>query len=262
MRLTGIKGTVVVVTGAAGGIGLEVTRAFVDAGATVAAWAHTTSRAEKMAATLGSERCQRVMTDAVDVTDVKEVHTAFNRVERELGPVSVLVNVAGIVRLAPVIDLPPEQWAEVFAINTRGVFLCSQAAARRMVLRGKGTVITVGSNIAAIPRVGMAAPCASKAATAMFMRCLGLELGTHGIRCNTVSPGTTDTPMLRGKNGAGIDVEAMLRGDLATFRPGIPLGRLAIPADIAHAVLFLASEQARHITMQTIYVDGGAALGS
>ncbi|MGH3239893.1 MAG: SDR family oxidoreductase, partial [Spirillospora sp.] len=106
-----------------------------------------------------------------------------------------------------------------------------------------------------VPRGGMAAYAASKAAAAHLTRCLGLEMAPHGVRCNIVSPGSTDTPMLRAL-GAG-DVIA---GDAAAFRTGIPLGRIAAPADIAEAVLFLLSERARHITMHELYVDGGAAL--
>lgn len=107
----------------------------------------------------------------------------------------------------------------------------------------------------------MAAYAASKAAAVMFTKCLGLELAAHHIRCNIVSPGSTETDMQRAlwqdENGA----RDVIRGSLDTYKTGIPLQKLAKPSDIANAVLFLASEQANHITMHDLCVDGGATLG-
>jgi 2,3-dihydro-2,3-dihydroxybenzoate dehydrogenase len=102
----------------------------------------------------------------------------------------------------------------------------------------------------------MAAYAASKAAATLFTKCLGLELAEHGIRCNVVSPGSTDTAMQRGLQ----TLDAAVAGDLGRYRVGIPLGRVADPADVADSVLFLASDRARHITMHDLYVDGGATL--
>lgn len=154
-------------------------------------------------------------------------------------------------------------WRRTFAVNADGVYFVSRAVAARMVERRRGVIITVGSNAASVPRMGMAAYAASKAAAAMFTRCLGLELARYGIRCNVVSPGSTDTPMQwalwEGDDPARAR-DTVIRGDLAAFRTGIPLGRLADPGDIAEAVLFLASDHARHITMQDLLVDGGATL--
>ncbi|TYB50613.1 SDR family oxidoreductase [Nonomuraea sp. PA05] len=110
---------------------------------------------------------------------------------------------------------------------------------------------------------GGIAYAASKAAARMFTRCLGLEVARHGIRCNVVSPGSTDTAMLRALwSGEDPDeaLSATLAGDPGAFRVGIPLGRVADPADIADAVVFLCSERARHITMHDLLVDGGATL--
>jgi 2,3-dihydro-2,3-dihydroxybenzoate dehydrogenase len=125
------------------------------------------------------------------------------------------------------------------------------------VPRGAGAIITVSSNAGGVPRTNMAAYAASKAAATMFTRCLGLELARSGIRCNVVSPGSTGTAM---QQVLGAAPEAVIAGDPGSYRVGIPLGRIADPADIADAVVFLASDQARHITMQDLYVDGGATL--
>jgi 2,3-dihydro-2,3-dihydroxybenzoate dehydrogenase len=132
-----------------------------------------------------------------------------------------------------------------------------------MTARGRGSIVTVASNAGGIPRTGMAAYAASKAASVMFTKCLGLEVAGQGVRCNTVSPGSTLTDMQRGMWAAGDEdasARRVIEGDPAAYRTGIPLGRIADPADIADAVVFLASDRARHITMHDLYVDGGATL--
>jgi 2,3-dihydro-2,3-dihydroxybenzoate dehydrogenase len=129
------------------------------------------------------------------------------------------------------------------------------------VPRRRGSIVTVSSNAAGVPRAGMAAYGASKAAATMYTKALGLELAEFGIRANVVAPGTTRTPMLA-PLGAGVDevAAAAVVGDPLRFKVGIPLGRVAEPDDIASAVAFLASDAARHITLAELYVDGGATL--
>jgi 2,3-dihydro-2,3-dihydroxybenzoate dehydrogenase len=110
--------------------------------------------------------------------------------------------------------------------------------------------------------VGMAAYAASKAAAVAYTRCLGLEVAAAGVRCNVVSPGSTDTPMLRGLWHCEADRSATVDGDLGRHRLGIPLRRVADPTDIAAAVVFLLSDAARQITLHELTVDGGAGLGA
>jgi 2,3-dihydro-2,3-dihydroxybenzoate dehydrogenase len=130
-----------------------------------------------------------------------------------------------------------------------------------MVPRRSGAVVTVTSNAAGTARADMAAYAASKAAAAMFTKCLGLEVAGFGIRCNVVAPGSTDTPMLTSMWRDPSGRTRTVRGDPGTFRVGIPLGRVASPDDVAEAVAFLLSDRARHITMHDLTVDGGATLG-
>ncbi|MFF4411985.1 2,3-dihydro-2,3-dihydroxybenzoate dehydrogenase [Streptosporangium sp. NPDC001559] len=247
MNEPGLSGAVALVTGAARGIGAAVTTALARAGAVVAG--------VDLLPEPWEDRDEKVTRLVADVTDPARMETVVDEVEDLLGPIGVLVNVAGILRTGAVTDFGEDDWNRVFAVNASGVFHVSRAVARRMVPRRSGTIITVASNAGGVPRMGMAAYAASKAASAMFTRCLGLELAEHGIRCNVVSPGSTETVMQ-----AGLDRRSVLEGDPATFRVGIPLGRVADPADIADAVTFLASDRARHITMQDLYVDGGATL--
>ncbi|WP_030768518.1 MULTISPECIES: 2,3-dihydro-2,3-dihydroxybenzoate dehydrogenase [unclassified Streptomyces] len=264
---SGFTGKVALVTGAGQGIGAAVVRTLFRLGATVAATdiqakAVTASAAEPDPETgrAPSAGDGSVHAYELDVTDPAAVERTVGRIGRELGPIDILVNVAGILRTAPVAELTDEDWAATFAVNVQGVFFTSRAVVPGMAARGSGSVITVASNAAGIPRTGMAAYAASKAAAVMFTKCLGLEYARSGVRCNIVAPGSTDTPMQWALWSDPQAPDRVLDGDLASYRTGIPLGRIADPQDIADAVVFLASDQARHITMQDLYVDGGATL--
>ncbi|EMD22274.1 2,3-dihydro-2,3-dihydroxybenzoate dehydrogenase [Amycolatopsis azurea] len=247
--MEGIEGRVALVTGGARGIGAAVVDGLAEAGAIVAAvdLAEMPSR-------------DGVTSYVADVGEPAAVARVVDEVERELGPIGIGVSVAGVLKPGSVCETSDEDWAATFAVNSTGVFTVLREISRRMLPRRSGVLVTVGSNAAGVPRTGMAAYAASKAAATMLTRCLGLELAGSGIRCNIVSPGSTDTDMQRllwtDENGADL----VIAGNQEQYRVGIPLGRIAEPADIADAVLFLASERARHITMQNLYVDGGATL--
>ncbi|HLU97499.1 MAG TPA: 2,3-dihydro-2,3-dihydroxybenzoate dehydrogenase [Thermobifida alba] len=259
MSHTGIAGSVAVVTGAGSGIGRSVAAALARRGATVAAVDVDPAQAARTAA--GLARCgHRGRGYVRDVTDPVGVDHLLDAVEQDLGPVDVVVNAAGALRTGSALDCTDQDWQALFAVNATGVFTVSRAAARRMLPRRRGCIVTVASNAAGVPRADMAAYAASKAAAVAFTKSLGLELAPHGIRCNVVSPGSTDTPMLRGMRPGGYDEAAVVAGDPDRHRIGIPLGRVAQPEDIAEAVCFLVSPAARHITMHDLYVDGGASL--
>ncbi|PZT73644.1 MULTISPECIES: 2,3-dihydro-2,3-dihydroxybenzoate dehydrogenase [unclassified Streptomyces] len=257
-----LAGRLALVTGAGRGIGEAVVRALVARGCRVLA---TDADPEGIDA-LAGEHDGLVVARTLDVTDAAAVETAVAETEESLGTLDIAVNVAGILRCSPVTELTDEDWAATFAVNTDGVFHVSRSVARRMAGRGAGSIVTVASNAAGIPRTTMAAYAASKAAAVMFTKCLGLELAPLGIRCNTVSPGSTLTDMQRAMWPAGEDrddgpaARRVIAGDLPSFRTGIPLGRIAEPADVAEAVAFLVSDRARHITLHDLYVDGGATL--
>nr|WP_218003549.1 2,3-dihydro-2,3-dihydroxybenzoate dehydrogenase [Nocardia transvalensis] len=255
----GLAGRVALVTGAARGIGAAVADRLSEQGAVVAA---VDRDGAALADTVGKLRAdgRGAHCYPADVADREAVETLCRRVESELGPVHALVSVAGTLRVASVADLSDADWSATFAVNTAAVFHLGRYAARTMKPRRAGVFVTVGSNAAEVPRVGMAAYAASKAAATQFTKCLGLELAPYGIRCNVVSPGSTNTEMQRTLWSGADGYARTVAGDPGAFRTGIPLGRLAEPDDVAHLVTFLASAHARHITMQNIYVDGGASL--
>lgn len=250
---------VCLVSGAGQGIGEAVVRAFAGRGAAVALLDTNQDAITRTAASLRSSGV-RTLALTADVRNSAALQSAVQRTETSLGPITALVNCAGVLRCGAAMGMDEDDWALTFAVNTTGVFLLSRAVAQRMAQRRSGCIVTVGSNAAVVPRMHMSAYAASKAAATQFTKCLGLELAGTGIRCNTVSPGSTDTPMQRAL-WHGSDASAqVVAGSVADFRVGIPLGRIADADDVARAVLFLCSDSARHITMHDLRVDGGASL--
>ncbi|MFE9170552.1 2,3-dihydro-2,3-dihydroxybenzoate dehydrogenase [Streptomyces kebangsaanensis] len=252
---------VALVTGAAGGIGSAVARTLAERGIGVAAVDVRTTELRELAEKLTADGLTVAALPA-DVAGADRAEAVVEEAEQRLGPLDFLVNAAGVLRLGRVPEYRPEDWSTTFSVNAQGVFLMSQAVVRRMVPRRRGAIVTVSSNAAAVPRAGMAAYAASKAAATMFTKSLGLEVARYGIRCNVVAPGSTDTPMLSSMWQDASGPRRTIDGDPGDFRVGIPLGRLAVPSDVAEAVAFLLSDQASHITLHALTVDGGAALGA
>ncbi|MBC9713444.1 2,3-dihydro-2,3-dihydroxybenzoate dehydrogenase [Streptomyces sp. TRM66268-LWL] len=263
MQQPELDGRIALVTGAGQGIGEAVARTLAARGARVVAVDRNAAAVKALEDAYRADGGEpAVLARPADITDAAAVDALVDEVERTVGPLGILVNVAGILRPAPVVELGDADWAETFAVNTTGVFAVSRAAARRMRERRSGCIVTVGSNAAGVPRAGMAAYAASKAAATMFTKCLGLELARDQVRCNVVSPGSTDTAMQRQlwDGDAESARRRVIDGDAKAYRVGIPLGRIAEPVDVAEAVAFLVSDRARHITMHDLYVDGGATL--
>lgn len=253
MRLTGFEGRLALVTGAGGGIGRAVSAALREAGARVVA-------TDLPAALEGWAAEDGVSLRPLDVADPEAAEALVAEVEATLGPVSLFAGAAGILATGPIAEVSVADWRRVFDVNLHGTFHVTRALARGMAARGEGAMVAVSSNAAGIPRMNMGAYAASKAALTMYMRCLGLELAGAGVRCNVVAPGSTLTPMQTGMWADDSGAAAVIAGDLATYKAGIPLRKLATPEDVAAAVMFLLSEQAGHIAMADLYVDGGATL--
>lgn len=251
MKLTGFEGTVALVTGAGGGIGMALTRQLLNSGCVVIA---TDLQPPALPAH------PRLRAQVLDVSDAAAVDALVAAVEAQHGAIGFGISVAGVLQVGEVSGIGDAQWRKVFAVNADGVFHLGRALARVMTPRGKGAIVTVSSNAAGVPRHGMAAYAASKAAATMFTRCLGLELAPHGIRCNIVAPGSTLTPMQTGMWTDDDGAQRVIDGTPSTYKAGIPLRKLATPDDIAQAVMFLLSDQAGHIAMSDLYVDGGATL--
>lgn len=225
MNLGEFDGQTVLVTGAAQGIGSVVAKMFLERGATVIA---VDQNEEGLNVLLNQNELNktRMKTFRLDVSHSAAVEDMVNHIANEIAPIDILINVAGVLRMGPIHSLSDEDWNKTFSVNTTGVFNMSRAVSKNMMLRKSGAIVTVGSNAANTPRMEMAAYAASKAATTMFMKCLGLELAAYNIRCNLVSPGSTETEMQRllwaDENGA----KNIIAGSQNTYRLGIPLQKL------------------------------------
>lgn len=255
MRLTGFEDRAAFVTGAAGGIGMAMVRLLRDAGARVFA--------TDIAAALDAQPLPAdpgIRWHPLDVRDSAAVDAALSEAMQTFGPIAHGVHAAGVLSTTPLLDSTDADWQRVIDINAGGTFHVTRALGQQMAGRGSGSIVVIGSNAAGVPRLNMGAYAASKAAVAMLVRCLGLELAGRGVRCNIVAPGSTLTPMQTGMWADDQGAARVIAGDLASFKTGIPLAKLATPEDIAQAAMFLLSDQAGHITMADLYVDGGATL--
>jgi 2,3-dihydro-2,3-dihydroxybenzoate dehydrogenase len=251
---------VALVTGAAGGMGSVIAARLGANGVRVALVDHDEERLRRVAKDFANDDVVAAAF-AVDVRSSAEVDDAVAQVTERLGPVDYLVNAAGVLRVGEARELSDEDWSLTLDVNTTGVFYVTRAVVNRMAERGRGAVVTVASNAAGTPRTGMAAYAASKAATTIFTKVVGLEVANLGIRCNVVAPGSTETEMLSALWTDGDWRRSSIDGVAEQFRLGIPLGKIAQPEDVADAVLFLLSDRAGHITMHHLTVDGGATLG-
>jgi NAD(P)-dependent dehydrogenase (short-subunit alcohol dehydrogenase family) len=241
-----------IVTGAGQGIGKAIVRRLAQAGARVLVNDLVAERAKAVATVLQDEGLSAVAF-AADVSDESAVQAMVDYVLAEWGQIDILVNNAGFLRLSLVVDMTLEEWENVFAVDSRGVFLCCRAVLPSMIERHYGRIVTVSSVAAHITRPKEAHYCAAKAAATQFTRVLAFEVAKYGITANVLCPGTTATKMV---------TENLAKDPVARegWQASVLMGHFARVEDHAEAVVFLASERARHITGQVISVDGGQSL--
>lgn len=239
-----LAGKTAVITGAGGGIGQVLARAFAAEGVRVILLDRDTERSDSVAAEVGGG----AFALACDLADAGAVASAAARVEAA-GGADILVNSAAILRPGPLETVSTADWSAMLAVNLTGYLAASQAFGAAMLARGAGALVHVASIAGSQPQPASGAYSASKAATLMMSRQLAYEWGPRGVRSNCVSPGLVVTPM-----SAAFYADADVK---ARREAMVPLGRIASPQDMADVALFLASDRASYVTGQDIVVDGG-----
>ena len=241
-----LSGRSAIVTGAAKGIGRACAEALAAEGARVAVTDVDLEAAKATAAAIG----EAAVPIGCDVADDASVAAMVQTAIEALGPISVLVNNAGIAIGKDFLDLTVEEFEKVIAVNLTGTFRTTQAVARHMVAEGvKGSIVNMSSINAVVAIPAIAAYCASKGGVAQLTKASALALIDHGIRVNAVGPGSIMTDMMK---GVAASEEAMRKVMSRT-----PIGRVGEPSEIGDVVAFLASDKSSYITGETIYVDGG-----
>jgi NAD(P)-dependent dehydrogenase (short-subunit alcohol dehydrogenase family) len=242
-----LKDKKAVVTGGASGIGQAICIALAKRGADlVVADLQDGSATLKEVHDLG----RHATGIKVDVTKRDDVEAMVQNTLKEFGRIDILVNNAGIAVFKPFFDTTEADWNRQMDINAKGVFLVSQAVAKVMRAQGGGKIVNISSISAERAGANISAYCATKGAVSALTLCMALELAKYGIAVNAVLPGTTETPLNRAWH------EIHPAGKQANI-DGTPMGRLGKPEDIAHAVVFLASDESTWTTGALLKVDGG-----
>src|ERR671935_149796 len=243
-----LDGKVVVITGAAGGIGREAALLFSAEGARICVADVAREQGEATAA-----ECRDAYFHEVDVADPASVERLYRAVADRYGGVDVLYNNAGIMPAddASILETEPDAWSRVQDVNVKGVYLCCKYGIPHLLERGGGSVINVASFVALVgAATSQISYTASKGAVLSLSRELAVQFARQGVRVNALCPGPVETPLLRGIYG----------DDPAAFerrRVHLPMGRLAQPREIAYCALFLASDESSYVTGATFLVDGG-----
>lgn len=245
-----LAGKVAVVTGAGSGIGRAIALRLAEDEAAIGIWdinANGAADTAKMIEDTGG----KVIAVTADCSERQAIADAAAQTRAAFGPITVLVNNAGIAPFCPYMDITDEQWDRIMRINLKGPHLCIREAMPDMLAAGWGRIINITSSSVQSGSFAQAHYVASKGGLLGLTKALALEFAATGITVNMVPPGFVDTPALR---AAPIDVEA--------FATTLPMKRVGQPADIAAAVAFLASEEAGYMTGQTISTNGGRYMGS
>jgi NAD(P)-dependent dehydrogenase (short-subunit alcohol dehydrogenase family) len=250
-----LQGKVAVITGASGGLGEHFARVLAREGAAVAVTARRVEKVEAIAGELAGQG-HRAMALRLDVADAESIAPAFGEIEAALGPISILINNAGVSGDGMALDMTVEHFDDTFAVNVRGTYFAAQAAARLMIAsgvaeRGEGRIVNIASVAAQTNLPGLSAYCGSKAAVAMMTRVMAREWARRGISVNALGPGY----ILSGINDAWFETE----GGAAQIKR-FPRRRLMQESDLDAALLMLAGPAGAAIAGSLIIIDDGQSL--
>ncbi len=241
-----LDGKVALVTGATGGIGAAIAGALHARGAKVALTGRRAAELEALAARLGD----RAQVFPADLADPAAPAALVERVEAEFGALDILVNNAGLTRDMLALRMGDADWAAVLEVDLSAPFRLARAALRGMMRRRWGRIVSIASIVGVTGNAGQANYAAAKAGLIGMTKSLAQEVATRGVTCNVVAPGFVATAM----------TDALGEAQRAKLLERIPAGRIGAPADVAAAVVYLASEEAGWVTGQTLHVDGGLGM--
>jgi len=249
-----LDGKIALVTGGARGIGRAICEAYIAQGAKVAVADLLAHEAEETAAALG----ENAMAVTMDVTDPGQIAAGVKRVEETWGAIDVLVNNAGIFNMASIDKVTPEDYRRQYDVNVGGTIFAIQAVVPGMKKKGGGAIVNLSSQAGRRGEPNIVLYCSTKAAVISVTQSMALELAGDNIRVNAIAPGVIDTPMWDVVDALFAEYENKALGQKKReVGEAVPLGRMGDPADIAGPAVFLASDEARYVTAQTLNVDGG-----
>lgn len=249
-----LKDKISIVTGAAQGIGLAIARMYSEQGATVVLFDMQEDKVKEAAAEIGNATGNKTVGMAVNITKKAEVEAAAQKVIEMFGRIDVLVNNAGVIKHALILEMDEKDWDRIFEVNVKGTFLMTQAVGKIMKAQKKGKIVNISSCSGKKPTMEEGAYCSSKSAIIGLTRVTALELGVYGINCNAICPGATDSVMLRTTIVTSPEIEREWIEKTA-------LKKLGQPEDQAKVAVFLASELSDHMTGESLIVSAGEIMG-
>jgi 3-oxoacyl-[acyl-carrier protein] reductase len=247
-----LSNKVAIVTGSARGIGRAIALKLAEVGADIVV-NDIPAAAEALENTAGEIRAlkRKALTVTADVSSAPDVARLIDTAAKEMGKIDILVNNAGVTRDQIIMRMTDEDWDTVLNIDLKSAFLCTRAVLRYMVKQRWGRIVSIASVVGIMGNAGQANYAAAKAGIIGLTRSIAKEVGSRGITANAIAPGFIETKM----------TEKLDDKQRQVLMQRIPLGSIGTPADVAEAVAFLASEEAKYITGQVLQVDGGMGLG-
>ncbi len=245
-----LRGKNAIVTGAGSGLGQATARRLAREGAAVAVWDIDEAGARRTLDDIVAAGGRAIMS-RVDVSSRAQIDAGVARAHAELGPVTILVNNAGMTGFVPFLEITEEAWDRMMTVNLKSMFMTTQAVLPDMLATGWGRIINISSSSAQSGATRMAHYASSKGGVIAFSKSLAVEFAAQGITVNNVPPGFVDTPMLRASDAL------ISAGSIEKTAAASPMKRAGRPEDIAAACAFLASEDAGYITGHTLSVNGG-----
>lgn len=249
-----LKNKIAVVTGSAQGIGKAIAKMYSEEGATVVLCDLQRDKVMQAAQKIEQDTGNQAVGFAFDITKKDEVQDAVKKIVDRFGRIDVLVNDAGIVKHALLLDMDEHDWDSIFEVNVKGTFLMIQAVGKVMVGQKKGKIINISSCSGKKPTLEEGAYCSSKSAVIGLTRVTALEMGRYGVTCNAICPGAIDSVMFRSTIGTTPEI-------VNEWIEKTAVKRLGTPEDQAKVAVFLASELSDHMTGEALIVSGGEIMG-